>query len=816
MAVTAAQLLVSIKAETKQAATNIAEFAQSLGPGGILATAAAVAGAATIGIGVAAVKMAGDFQSGMTSLVTGAGESRDNLKLVSDGILQMAKDSGTSTKQLTDGMYMIESAGYHGKLGLDVLKAAAEGAKVGNADLGVVADATTTILKDYPGVLNGASGAVNTLVTTVANGKTHMQDLAAALSTVLPTGAAARVGLNDVMGAMATMTGEGVPAANAATYLRQTILALEAPSKGAQKALAEVGLSSKQVADEMHKSLPEALKMITEAVGKKFPEGSAQYVEAIKAISGGSKTMQGMLDLTGDHLKDFQANASGIAGAVKKGGDSITGWSDVQNTFNQKIDRAHEVFETLMIQLGTKLLPVAGQLADFFANNLPKAVDAVTGAVKNAVSIGQNLIKFFNDSGPAATTVKGIIIALGGAMLGMAATAIPAAVTGIIGSVAAFGAQTIAAGAAAIAVIAATWPFILIGAAIAIVIAIIIALVSHWSAVEKFFGNIGKIVSDTAGAVVNKFKEMFANIVSAVQAGFKWVEDLVQNAVKTVVGWFTWLYDHNYFFKMLVDTIKEDFEFAKNVIDTIWKAISGAFTAALNFIKGVVQSDIHTVVAIFDWLKANVIDRITAMWNSVINFVLGVATRIKGAVQSGVIDPIKSAIDGLVKNAEQWGANLLQMFIDGIKSKIQDLKNIVSDAVGGLGKILGFHSPAEEGPGKDADTWAPNLMKMFTQGITDSIPDVTKAATTAMQSVHSALSGSATGSINVAHSTSVTGAGAAIVGQHATANIVNAKPTATSGSGDLHVTLEVDGQKMGRVVLNKMTGILRDETGFKD
>ena len=52
--------------------------------------------------------------------------------------------------------------------------------------------------------------AVNTLIATVANGKTHMEDLASSLSQVLPTASSAKVGLNDVMGAMATMTGEGV------------------------------------------------------------------------------------------------------------------------------------------------------------------------------------------------------------------------------------------------------------------------------------------------------------------------------------------------------------------------------------------------------------------------------------------------------------------------------------------------------------------------------------------------------------------------------------------------------------------------------
>src|SRR5665213_722123 len=111
----------------------------------------AVGGLAVVGagIGVVAVKMAADFQTSVTQLATGAGESVKNLKLISDGILAMAGQVGQTPIDLAKGIYMIESAGYHGAAALDILKVAAEGAKVGNADLAVVTDAVTTSLNAY-------------------------------------------------------------------------------------------------------------------------------------------------------------------------------------------------------------------------------------------------------------------------------------------------------------------------------------------------------------------------------------------------------------------------------------------------------------------------------------------------------------------------------------------------------------------------------------------------------------------------------------------------------------------------------------------
>ncbi|HET8908102.1 MAG TPA: phage tail tape measure protein, partial [Ktedonobacterales bacterium] len=246
MPMNVAQLMVNIGANPAGAIAGIEQVSGMMGAGGMLPMAALATGAIMIGVGVAATKMAADFQSGLTSLVTGAGEDQKNLQMVHDGILKMSAETGTSTKQLIAGMYMIESGGYHGAAGLAILQAAAEGAKVGSADLGVVADATDTILKNFGDTGLTASQAVNVLITTVAHGKTHMEDLASSLSQVLPTASAAGVGLRDVMGAMATMTGEGVPAAEAATYLRQTIIALMAPGHQAVKTLASIGLTSKE------------------------------------------------------------------------------------------------------------------------------------------------------------------------------------------------------------------------------------------------------------------------------------------------------------------------------------------------------------------------------------------------------------------------------------------------------------------------------------------------------------------------------------------------------------------------------------------
>lgn len=728
MSLNVASLMVTIGADTAMAQQSIMGLAQMLGSRGLLALGAAGAVAAVAGIGIAATKMAADFQTGLTSLVTGAGESASNLKLVSDGILKLATQTGTSTQQLIDGMYMIESAGFHGAAGLKILQAAAEGAKVGNADLGTVADATTTILKDYPNVVGGATGAVNLLIATVANGKTHMADLAGALSGILPTASAAGVGLNDVMAALATMTGEGVDAANATTYLRQLLLNLTAPSDAAKKALAAVGLTSDQVSAAMKKSLPDALKLIQDHLAATYGVGTPKYIAAMKDISGGTREIQGMLDLTGTHLATFEQNIGNVTGAVKKGGSAITGWSMVQGTFNQKMSVLNETFQTTMIRVGEKFLPLATKLADLLATHLPGAIDAVATACHRAADAGQNVIRFLNDSGPAATVVKGIILALSGALLGFAASAIPAAVAGILASVTAFGAQAIAAGAAAVATLAAVWPFLAVGAAIALVVGGILLLVQHWSQVQAFFGNVaraiggffsglGTLVHTAVGAALgligNLLGMYFGLWRTIIVGGFTLIKNIVTGAIQAVLGIFSWLYTHNTYFKDMVDGIRLDLTILHTTVTTIitdvrefivakWLQITADAMAAwllfqqyvvkpvqdlLTKIEGILTTVRTIIQAKWNELKADA----TAAWDKLVSAVVTAASGLWNQVWTRGLKPVLDGIEGLGGKLLSIGGTLIQKLLQGMLAGLKADGNIASNIGDSILNMMGFH-----------------------------------------------------------------------------------------------------------------------------
>lgn len=363
------------------------------------------------------VNMAANFQQSMTRLVTGAGESQANIKLVSSGILDLAGKVGESTKDLASGMYLVESAGFHGADGLNVLKIAAMGAKVGNADMATVADAVTTALNAYHMSASDAAAATNALIAAEGQGKTNLEALSGSLSTVAPIAAVAHVSLNEVLGAMATMTGQGTDAASAATYLKQTIGQLSNPTAKAALEMKGLGLDAVKVSQNLGTNgLASTLKMLTDAITAKMgpagvvliqhlqkaassttdfqkvlanlPPTQQTYIGALANMVGGTKSMQAALELTGDNMAVFQHNTDVINEKVKAGGSTIEGWSAVQQNFNQKLAETKGTLEALGIRIGNVLLPKAQQMLGVISESVGWFSQHKTVAKDLAVALG--------------------------------------------------------------------------------------------------------------------------------------------------------------------------------------------------------------------------------------------------------------------------------------------------------------------------------------------------------------------------------------------------------------------------------------------
>ena len=229
-----------------------------------------VAGITALALGAAGVMMvkaAGNFQDTTTHLVTDAGESAKNLAMVQAGILQVSTYTATSAANITNAMYHIESGGYHGAAGLTMLKIAAEGARVGGADLDTVSRTLVGTMNAYGMSASHSASFMNQLIATVGAGDMRMQDLASSLSAVAPLAAAAGISFAQVGGAIATMTSQGMSARQASQDLANAIRSLKSPNNVAIKEMQAMGLSSQDVSQHLgQRGLTGTIGMLTQAI----------------------------------------------------------------------------------------------------------------------------------------------------------------------------------------------------------------------------------------------------------------------------------------------------------------------------------------------------------------------------------------------------------------------------------------------------------------------------------------------------------------------------------------------------------------------
>lgn len=710
--------------------------------------------AAVIGIGIAAagvavhtVKMAGDFQVQMTRVRTGAGEAAKNMSMVGQGVLSMAGQVGQSTGELTKGLYMTESAGYHGADALKVLKTAAQGAKVGAADLNTTTDAATTAMNAYKTGAGGVTEVMNALIATEGEGKTNLEALAGSMSSILPVAAAAHVRLNEVLGAMATMTAQGTPAAVAATYLRQTIGQLSNPSGKAAREMDSLGLSAVQVGQNLgKKGLASTLTMLTDAIQKKMgPAGTVlishlqkaaknttafqkelanlspeqqTYVGALATMVGGTKSMQAALQLTGPHMKDFIKNTDGIDEHVKKGGKSVEGWADVQKNFNQKMAEAKASAESLGIQIGQFLMP---------------AFQAIMTVVAEGASW---LAKHRNVAKALAITI--------GVVLVFAVAALTAALYEL---------------AAAAAVNPVTW--IVLG--VIALIAAIVLLAMHWKTVwgfvKRIAGDVARAVSGAWAWVRDGTLSIWHSITDSVKSAWHSVASFFSSAWHTVAdpivhGW-QWLQRTTSavwnaiagFFKRWWPLLLVIFAFPIAVLIAIWnhwhKQITHVAKSAWNgikaFLRGAWNAIKASASAIWAVIKAVIVAPVVATWHflqsvwgtisgwlsSVWGAIAGVASSLWGSIKSAMTGPVKAAwhaisstmsqiksaigkaLTGAWNAAKSWGGKFLSIgknIVMGIVHGVEhagsalfgSLKKLAKGALNSAKSFLGISSPSKK------------------------------------------------------------------------------------------------------------------------
>lgn len=159
-------------------------------------------------------------------------------------------------------------------------------------------------------------------------------------------------------------------------------------------------------------------------------------------------------------------------------------------------------------------------------------------------------------------------------------------------------------------------------------------------------------------------------------------------------------------FGAVVEFFKGAFDKIANFASGLWNGLKDGAAQAWENVKGAFAN-------VGGWFKekfANAKEKAVNAWNNAKEKFGSIWSKIKGAFN--------------VKDALNWGKDMVANFIDGIKQKWENLKSTVANLAQTVKNFLGFSEP-KEGPLSNFHTYAPDMMQLFAQGIKDNTKLVT-------------------------------------------------------------------------------------------
>lgn len=135
-----------------------------------------------------------------------------------------------------------------------------------------------------------------------------------------------------------------------------------------------------------------------------------------------------------------------------------------------------------------------------------------------------------------------------------------------------------------------------------------------------------------------------------------------------------------------------------------WQTVGQVIYVALMTIVGALEAGyyaIKTVIDVFTWLGE--------VMESLPNKFSELSESIKTKMES-IKNAVKGKFEELINNARNWGRDMIQGFIDGIKSKISDLANAASGLANTVASYLHFSHP-DKGRLRNYETWMPDMVE---------------------------------------------------------------------------------------------------------
>ena len=233
--------MAKVSGESQKAATTMEAAG---GKSKLITTGIAAAGVAATALGVAAVRMAADFDASMSTVQANTGASADEMNQLRQAAIDAGADTIYSATESADAINELGKAGLStsdilsGGLSGALNLAASDGMEVGQA-----AEYMSSAMAQFNLTGADATHIADLLAAGAGEALGNVSDFGEALNNVGSTANKFGLSIDTTVGTLAAFAHQGIIGAEAGTQLRSVLLALTNQTEKQRKATEEYGIS---------------------------------------------------------------------------------------------------------------------------------------------------------------------------------------------------------------------------------------------------------------------------------------------------------------------------------------------------------------------------------------------------------------------------------------------------------------------------------------------------------------------------------------------------------------------------------------------
>lgn len=330
--------------------------------------------APVMAVGIAAGKMAMDFEEAMAKVSTIADTSIVTMDELSKGVIDLSDKYGMASKDIANALYESLSAGVDTAKSLSFLDTVLKNSVAGFTDAVTSVNTLTNVMNAYDIELERSLEISDKLLKLQDFGKTTIGQFGNEIGRVAPLAAQTGMSVEELFASIATMTKNSIKSNEALTATKAILSSIIKPSSEAAEEAERLGLRFDAMALR-GKGFDEFLKMVmlrtrgnTESLTKLF--GS---VEALNAI---------MLLTSEKGSRDFREALDEINNSA---GTTDTAFGKMDKT-SMRYRQTLEQIKNALISLGEALLPVFEVVFSF--------VQVLTKVLNILSSLSPELVRF--------------------------------------------------------------------------------------------------------------------------------------------------------------------------------------------------------------------------------------------------------------------------------------------------------------------------------------------------------------------------------------------------------------------------------------